>query len=132
MAKIGRPTKYDPDKMLPRILEMARDGCSKAEIAADIDISHQTWHRWQEEKAEFRETVTRAEEISQAWWESQGRQGIWSREFNASAYSLQVRNRFPKDWSDKHEVTGAGGGPLAHEIIVRHEIVDAEDADDQP
>ena len=103
MAKVGRPSKYDPDAMLPRILEMAKDGCSKAEIAADIDISHQTWYDWQEKYQEFSETVTRAEELSQAWWEAQGRKGIWSRDFNSSAYSLQVRNRFPKDWSDKQE-----------------------------
>ena len=103
MGKVGRPTKYDPEAMLPRILEMAKDGCSKAEICADIDITFQTWQNWRDQHPEFLETTTRAEELSLAWWEAQGKKGIWSRDFNASAYSLQVRNRFPKDWSDKQE-----------------------------
>ena len=104
--------------MLPRIIEMGRIGCSKAEICADIDICFQTWQNWREAHPEFLETTTRAENLSQAWWESQGRQGIWSREFNAPAYSLQVRNRFPADWRDKHDVQHSGELPV---IVVKRE-----------
>ena len=34
--------------------------------------------------------------------------GIWSRDFNAPAYRLQMLNRFPDDWHDKQDVEVAG------------------------
>ena len=115
---MARPTKYNPEAMLPRIIEMGRIGCSKAEICADIDICFNTWTNWRETEPEFLRSTTRAEHLSQAWWESQGRQGIWSREFNAPAYSLQVRNRFPNDWRDKHDVQHSGELPV---ILVKRD-----------
>jgi hypothetical protein len=112
MAKRGRPTKYDPDTMIPRMMELAREGAGRLEVCAEIDVDLVTFLKWEREHPEFLNATTRARELSQAWWEKQGRRGIWSREFNAPAYSLQVRNRFPKDWRDKHEITGDNGGPL--------------------
>jgi hypothetical protein len=114
MAKnpVGRPTKYDPDTMIPRMLELASEGAGRLEICAELGVSLQGFLDWEAAHPEFLDSTTRAREISQAWWEKQGRAGIWSKDFNAPAYSLQVRNRFPKDWRDKHEVTGEGGGPL--------------------
>lgn len=35
-------------------------------------------------------------------------------------------------WSDRHEVSGPEGGPVYHEVVVKHEIVDAANPDDQP
>jgi hypothetical protein len=112
-GKGGRPTKYKPE-MCDVVIELGKQGAGRLETCLELDIVPDTFLRWEEEHPEFSEATTRARQFSQAWWESQGRKGIWSREFNASAYSLQMRNRFPSDWRDKHDLehSGQGGGPI--------------------
>lgn len=99
----GRPSDYEPE-FCETVIEMGREGASRAEMAAELEISHQTWYNWEKKHPEFLEATTRARHLAQGWWEKQGRKGIWSREFNASAYRLQMMNRFPKDWRDKQDV----------------------------
>jgi hypothetical protein len=123
-GKIGRPTKYDP-AMCDIVVQCGAEGMGRYEIAAELDVSLQTMVAWEEEHPAFLSATTRARQLSQAWWEKQGRKGIWSRDFNAPAYSLQVRNRFPADWRDKHELTGSDGGPI--EVSVTRRIVRADD-----
>ncbi len=90
-----------------------------AAIAAKLGITRETLNVWRRERPEFSDATTRARELALAWWEEQGRLGIWSRDFNANAYRLQVMNRFPADWRDKqeHAHTGRDGEPL--EIVRR-------------
>lgn len=109
----GRPTDYRAEAC-ETVLALGREGASRAEWCAELDISFNTLYNWEEQYPEFLRATTRARQLAQAWWEKQGRRGIWSREFNASAYRLQVMNRFPDDWRDKqsHEVTGKDGGPI--------------------
>ena len=105
--------------MCERVIEYGRQGMGKAEIAYELDVSRETIRLWEREFEDFLGAMTRARELSQGWWEKQGRLGIRDRNFNANAYSLQVRNRFPADWRDKqtHEHTGEDGGPV--EIVRR-------------
>lgn len=121
--KGGRPTKYRAE-MCEQVVELAKQGAGRLETCVELDIWPDTMLRWEAEHPEFLEATTRARKISQGWWEKQGRLGIWSREFNAPAYSLQVRNRFPADWRDKHDLEHAGpdGSPL--EVSITHRIVD--------
>lgn len=105
-------------------MAMGREGASRAEWCAELDISFQTLRNWEETYPEFLESATRARQLSQAWWEKQGRFGIWNPKFNASAYSLQVRNRFPSDWTDKqsHEHSGPEGGPIEYAEMSDDEV----------
>lgn len=114
----GRPSGYDPE-MCHRVIALGRDGAGRAEIAADLDISRQTLANWEAAHPEFLDATTRASDLAAAWWATQGRKGIWSREFNASAYRLQVMNRFPDDWRDKQslEHTGEDGGPIETRMV---------------
>lgn len=98
----GRPTDYRPE-FCETVLALGKEGAGKAEIAAKIGVTRQTLDNWAAAHPEFLDAVTHARELSAGWWEEQGREGVWSREFNANAYSLQVRNRFPDDWRDKSE-----------------------------
>lgn len=125
--KPGRPTKYDPE-FCEAVVAMGKQGYSKAMMADGLDVVRQTLDNWAEEHPEFLDALTRAREAALAWWEAQGLKGVWSRDFNAAAYKLQVTNRFPDDWRDKQDIehTGAGGGPLS--VAVTRTVV-TPDAD---
>ncbi len=126
---VGRPTDYRPE-FCDKAIELAREGCGKAEIALELGTSRPTLDAWTEKHPDFLYAMTQARELAAGWWEAQGRKGIWSREFNANAYRLQVMNRFPDDWRDKttQEVTGKDGGPVQVQRIERI-IVDPQNRD---
>ena len=101
--KIGRPPKYR-EEFCERVLELGLLGHSKAVMAAELDVSRVHLDKWCERHPAFGYAMTRARELSLAWWERQGRDGITNKNFNANAYRLQVMNRFPKDWRDTREI----------------------------
>jgi hypothetical protein len=114
MAKVGRPSKYDP-KVCKRVLELGRQGYSVVEMACDIGVSRNTLEtQWPAAFPEFLEAFTRAREESQAWWEKAGREGLKADRFNAAVWSRSMSARFPKDWREttRQEHTGADGGPI--------------------
>jgi transposase-like protein len=117
MSKGGRPTKYDPG-FCDAVVEAGKQGYSKAMIAAELDVVRQTLDNWAAEHPEFLDALTRAREAALAWWEKQGLLGLWSRDFNAAAYKLQVTNRFPEDWREKSEVQHSGELPV---LVVKRE-----------
>lgn len=98
----GRPSEYDP-AYCALVERCGEEGMGLAEIAAEVGVVRNTLRNWMAEYPDFLNAMTRAEEKSLAWWSSQGRKGIWSRDFNAPAYRLQVLNRFRDEWSDKSE-----------------------------
>ncbi len=110
----GRPSLYRPE-YCERVLEFGREGMSVVEMAAEIGVSRNALEeRWPEAHEEFREAFARARELSQAWWERQGRVGLTAERFNAQVYSRSMAARFPKDWRESKEqrVTGADGGAV--------------------
>ena len=102
-GKIGRPTDYDP-AMCEKVIALAMEGAGRLETCLELGIVPQTMLNWERDHPAFLEATTHARALSQGWWEAQGRKGIWSRDFNAPAYSLQVRNRFPADWRERHDI----------------------------
>ena len=106
--KIGRPTLYDPS-FCEQVVELGSQGKSKAQIAAALNVDRVTINAWCLEHPEFSHSVTRARELAQAWWEDLGQEGVtMGTKFNANAYSLQVRNRFPEEWRDRTENVVSG------------------------
>lgn len=101
----GRPTTYDP-AYCERVIELGREGASKAEMAADLDCARSTFTLWEAEHEEFSASVKQAVNYSQAWWEAKGRIATFGGVdgFNATAFIFNMKNRFPADWKDKQEV----------------------------
>ena len=99
--KGGRPTDYRPEHCR-RVIELGREGKSRAQIAAALDQARQTIADWEKAHPEFLVAMTRAHDLALAWWEEQGQDGIWStpmgRNLNAAAYGLQMRNRFSDEY----------------------------------
>lgn len=110
---MARPTLYDPS-YCDRVVELGKEGKSKAQMAADIGVHRETLDEWAKVHPEFSDSITRARNYSQAWWEAEVQRGIWSREFNAAAWAKSMSARFPDDYSDrsKLELTGKDGGPV--------------------
>lgn len=103
--KVGRPTNYDP-AYCEQVIELGAKGKSRAQMAAHIGCSRQTMSEWEAKHPEFADATTRARDLALAWWEQAGQVGMFMKGFNANAFSLQIRNRFPEDYRDKkdHEV----------------------------
>ncbi len=96
----GRPSLYNP-AYCERVLELAAEGCGKAEIAAALAVSVKTLTAWMKTHDEFREAMTRAKELEYAWWLAAGRKGQFMRTWNATGWALQMRNRFRKRFRDR-------------------------------
>ncbi len=101
----GRPSKYDAD-FCARVLELGKEGASKAEICLELDICYNTLENWQDAHPEFLKAVKEAERLSQGWWEKKGRQATFGgvEGFNATSFIFNMKNRFKEDWRDKSEI----------------------------
>ena len=100
----GRPSLYKPE-YCDRVIELGREGMSVVEMAAEIGVSRSTLEEaWPAAHEEFSEAFARARELSQAWWERQGRVGLTAERFNAQVYSRSMAARFPKDWRESKNV----------------------------
>lgn len=125
-SKVGRPSKYDPS-MCDRIVALGAEGKSKAQIRRDLGIHHSTWGEWAGKYPEFTAAIKEADELSMAWWEDLGMDGInKGMKFNATAYIFQVKNRFPWKYRDRQEHavehTGKAGGPIEHKQVSAEEM----------
>jgi hypothetical protein len=97
----GRPTAYKASHCV-RVLKLGREGASLTQMALSLGVHRATMYRWIAAHPEFCDAVTRAHEASQAWWERQGREGLWAGPaFNARTYIFMMRNMFPQDYGHR-------------------------------
>jgi hypothetical protein len=139
MAKVGRPSDYDP-KIHPQIVaKLAAEGKIVAEMSEIIGIDDATFYRWQNAYPEFCEAVKAGkaqpdDEIEEALYRRA--KGFTYKEKSplgthekvalpdTKAITFWLKNRRPEKWRDREEI--ALTGPV--EIIVRR--VDREKQDD--
>ncbi len=114
----GRPSLYDPS-YCDQVIELGRSGFSVVEMAADIGVSRNTLETvWPAAHPEFLEALGLARDISQAWWERQGRENLTADKFQGSLYSRSMAARFPKDWREKQLVGSDPENPLPASVAV--------------
>jgi hypothetical protein len=111
-AKVGRPTKYKPE-MCDQVIEMMAEGASKTEVAACLGINRETLNRWSKEIDEFSNAVKNGELLSQAWWEKEGRVSLRDKDFNATLWYMNMKNRH--GWTDKVEKKQTGSIKISWE-----------------
>lgn|GEM_PF-2332992 len=111
--KRGPKTKYRAE-MCDEVIEYFKQGMSLTEVAVKIGVTRETVYQWIKSKPEFSEAMTIGRELSQAWWEGKGRTNLENKEFNHVCWFMNMKNRFHKDWKDKHEIghSGPDGKPL--------------------
>lgn len=126
----GRPTDYRPEHC-EQAIELGRAGKSKAQIAAALDVARNTLDNWAQVNPEFLSAMTRAQDLSQAWFEDKGQLGLETPGFNASLWAKQVSCRFRDDYTDasRREISGPNGGPIEAISVVERRIVKASDRD---
>lgn len=101
----GRPSGFKLEYCQAAI-SLGEEGKSKAQIARALGVSRQTLDNWADKEPEFLDALAHARDLALAWWEDQGQRGIWSgKEFNATAFGLQMKNRFPDDYGDRQHHT---------------------------
>ena len=100
---MARPTDYLPEHCDSVIL-WGKEGRSKAQIAARLDVARQTLDNWAVAHPEFLDALTRARDLSQAWFEDKGQEGLTAPGFNASLWAKQVSCRFREDYTEKSEL----------------------------
>lgn len=111
---VGRPSKYDP--LLCGWVEwLGARGYSIKQIAAVFDVSVETMYAWGRDYSEFSESVARARDLSQAWWETVGQAGMFTKSFNFQVWNKLISNRFRQDYTDRK---GLPYDPKEPEIIV--------------
>jgi hypothetical protein len=79
------------------------EGASLEEIKAYLNISNNLHTRWMTEEPEYRETIKRGEELSKAWWHKKGRVNLENKDFSATLWYMNMKNRF--GWKDRQDVT---------------------------
>ena len=101
----GRPSLYSP-LHCEVVVELGAKGKSKAQIAAKLGVSRQTLDAWTKVHPEFLVAMKRAKDLEMAWWEEAGQDGIlMGKQFNATAFIFQMKNRFRADYLDRVENT---------------------------
>jgi hypothetical protein len=114
---MARPTKYKPS-MCKVVIDLMQEGASQQEVLAVLDISNDTFYRWKKENEEFSETIKRGVQLSQGWWERQGRVSLKDREFNYTGWYMNMKNRFK--WADKQEVKQEGNITIVMDTGIDH------------
>jgi hypothetical protein len=99
--KRGRPSSYDP-AFCEQVIDLGEQGKSKAQIAAALNVSRTTMDKWAQDNPDFMDAVKRAGELALAWWEDMGQSALLlgSKNFNATAYIFQMKNRFREEYRD--------------------------------
>lgn len=104
----GRPSKYDP-AFCDLVIELGEQGKSLAQMASRIGVLRETMMEWAKVHPEFSDSIKIAMQLAQSWWEEQGQIGLgMGKDFNATAFIFQMKNRFRADYTEKVEVKHDG------------------------
>jgi len=103
----GRPKiqlKDLPEGWQEKMIALASEGASDVELRGIVlgGICHETWERLIEEESQFSETIKRCKLLCQIWWEKNGRSNLHNKEFGASLWYMNMKNRF--GWADNKKV----------------------------
>jgi transposase len=113
-SNAGAPTKYDP-KYCEAVIEYGKQGLSKAQMAARLEVHRETLNNWADNHPEFFDAIKKATDLAQDLWEQRFVKGALGedegQQMNPTMMIFLMKNRFPADWCEKqtteHEVSGA-------------------------
>ena len=98
----GRPSSYKQE-YCDQIVQYFKEGWSIEEICIELVICKQTFYNWCESNSEFLDSKKKGESFSQGWWMRQGRVNLENKDFSATLFYMNMKNRF--GWKDRQDVT---------------------------
>ena len=104
----GRPTKYLPEYCDLLITHMD-NGYSFQSFAGLVNVSKDTLYEWEKNYIEFSDAKKIGFEKSRLFWEKIGIDLSKKNFGNPTAFIFNMKNRFPEDWREKHEIEHSGG-----------------------
>lgn len=81
------------------LIALYEDGCSDAEVAAQMRIPLREFYQQITENTAFGKLVEFGRTLSLAFWERQARENIGNKQFNSSLYSFYMKNKH--GWAEK-------------------------------
>ncbi len=94
---------YTPE-LCSQVAEMFADGSSITQVCArKLKVHRDTYYEWKKVHPEFRKAAETGEQISQAYWEDIGKDGIVGdlEKFAGSTWQFVMKNRFRDSFSDQ-------------------------------
>jgi hypothetical protein len=136
----GRPSKYDR-AFCKQVIELGREGCGKAEIAAELCVTRETINDWAKANPEFSDALLQAHDFSLAWWEKQSRMNLATSGYQSGLWKQAMSGRFPAEpyrersehdqdarrWAD-HLPGDAGPHLGKHQVAGGFDVAWAEEA----
>ncbi len=113
---MARPTKYNPD-MCGRVIDCGKEGFSKAEIAAELEVTRETVDLWAKAHPEFSDAIHHAKELSLAWWERQSRTNLSTQGFQAGLWKQAMSGRFPAEPYRERTETDHSGAVTINKVL---------------
>lgn len=138
---VGRPTKYR-EEYVEQARKLCLLGATSQELADFFEVNYDTIHEWMRTRPEFDEAIRQGKTMADAEVAEklfQRAKGYSHPDVHVTSYegqvtltdlvkyyppdtqaaSLWLRNRQPKKWRDRQELTGADGGPVATQVVYR-------------
>lgn len=99
-ARAGQPEKYKKE-YCQRAIDMGKEGKTNVQIACAFDVVVSTLSNWCDKHPEFLSAMTRAKQLSEAYWTEQA-QNASKTGGNYGMMKFYLGARF--GWSEKTEV----------------------------
>ena len=99
LERFARNRKYKPEYAEQLIAHMS-DGSSFMSFGAEVGVGRTTLYDWVHTYPEFAQAFELAKIKALAWWEKQGKEGLWNTKessLNTGAFVFQVANRFKEN-----------------------------------
>ena len=127
-ASVGRPTLYDP-----KFCDIARSfmgkGYSVSALAGELRVDRDSLYEWEKVHPEFRQALRESRMLRVRALEA----GLLNKTFGQPQITARIfalKNAMPDEWRDRHEVTGADGGPIA--VTVARFVISGQDSGQEP
>lgn len=103
---VGRPSKYDPE-FCDKVIELMYEGHSITEVAYLLKVAKSTIYEWADKHEEFSNAIKKGVDFSEGWWMLEGKNALRDKDFSATLFYMNMKNRF--GWKDKQEHSGTVG-----------------------
>jgi hypothetical protein len=117
----GRPTKYQPEWMLDKVLDLGLKGASRGKIAFTLGINYDTLVEWEKRYPDFSDALKMAKLGAQVWFEDVMQAAILGsiEKVPAALLIFALKSRFPAEYREvRHtEISGKDGDPLEVQAV---------------